>query len=69
MHVTYAIHLVADTRLESSTKLEFKQRLSIAVGAAKGRSKRNLTTSEKLRIILKIKFVSLTLQGCATCMA
>ncbi|CAL8991497.1 unnamed protein product [Prunus brigantina] len=25
-----------DTRLESSTKLEFKQRLSIAVGAAKG---------------------------------
>lgn len=53
MHVTYAIHLVADTRLESSTKLEFKQRLSIAVGAAKGRSKRNLITSEKLRIILK----------------
>ncbi|TQE02720.1 hypothetical protein C1H46_011693 [Malus baccata] len=36
--VSDAIQFVADTRSEPSTKLEFKQRLSIALGAAKGLS-------------------------------
>lgn len=31
------IHFLADTKQDSSTKLEFKQRISIALGAAKGR--------------------------------
>lgn len=39
LHFISAIHFLTETGLESSTKLEFKQRVSIALGAAKGKSK------------------------------
>lgn len=32
----YNHHCLTDTGLESTTKLEFKQRISIGIGAAKG---------------------------------
>lgn len=32
----YNYHCLTDTGLESTTKLEFKQRISIGIGAAKG---------------------------------
>lgn len=35
-----SINSLADSRMESSARLEFKQRLSIALGAAKGESNR-----------------------------
>lgn len=38
-HVTVA-HCLTDTGLDATTKLEFKRRLSIALGAAKGRFER-----------------------------
>lgn len=36
IHILYYIDHLADTGIESSTKIEFKQRISIALGAAKG---------------------------------
>lgn len=38
IHILYYIDHLADTGIESSTKIEFKQRISIALGAAKGSS-------------------------------
>ena len=38
-HLT-VVPWLADTGLDTTTKLEFKRRLSIALGAAKGRCKR-----------------------------
>lgn len=38
---------LADSAIESSTRLEFKQRLSIALGAAKGDSHYELLYAEK----------------------
>lgn len=37
-YISYIILIIADTGIDSSTTIEFKQRLSIAIGAAKGRS-------------------------------
>ena len=38
IHILYYIDHLADTGIDSSTKIEFKQRISIALGAAKGSS-------------------------------